>query len=401
MLFGVSKIELQNFVDSDRLLAQFLAKYQGKPRTYEDYARALAMFFKWLRVSENIQLGPSEFLNECRTKSFSHKIEDLDWALGLVLRFTRDNPVWRDSADRFKLCMFIKVKQFFDRYRVPLTLEKGVFGRTKRRKYAPRQMTVDSALKVLGCLRQRERAVCMTMFQSGQSVDAIVNFFNVQYEYLVGCLKSGQCRIRLDFPERKGNGFAYFSFISNDAIQELKKWLVIRQKWLDKHGKTSSYVFIMNNGEPLTVKKFEVQFYRTIKRAKLSSGPFMLTSHMFRKLFKTESSPPDRGVSSDYVEFMMGHLSGIESVGGIYDRTPEIHEEIVEKEYAKIESYLNIYSQRVPGGVGLSGEDQELLRKIKSAEFQEQLRLLKLLDDAGVRELILKAHEWQSKNTSL
>ncbi len=371
MVFGVSKQEISEFVRSDKLVDQFLAKYQKKPRTYEDYARALAMFFKWLRL-EGFSFSPTEFLNECRTKSLSGKVEDLDWACSLVLRFTRDNPVWRDCADRFKLCMFIKVKQFFDRYRVPLSLEKGVFGKTKRRKYSPKQMTVDVALKVLGVLRQRERAVCMTMFQSGQSVDAILNFFNVQYDYLVGCLKNEQSRIRLDFPERKGNGFAYFSFISNDAIQELKKWLVIRQKWLDKHGKTSSYVFVMNNGEPLTVKKFEVQFYRTIKRAKLSTGPFMLTSHMFRKLFKTESSPPDRGVSSDYAEFMMGHMSGIESVGGIYDRTPEIHEEVVEKEYGKFEEFLNIYSNRRVG-TEFSGEDRHILDLLNKPGVLEYL----------------------------
>jgi hypothetical protein len=376
LAFGVSNVELAEFVGSDRLVGQFLGKYQGKPRTYEDYARALAMFFKWLRL-EGFRFTPTEFLNECRTKSLSSKVEDLDWACGLVLRFTRDNPVWRDCADRFKKCMFIKVKQFFDRYRLPLSLEKGVFGKTRRRKYSPKQMTVASALKVLGCLRQRERAVCMVMFQSGQSVDAILNYFNSQYAYLMACLKNGQKRIRLDFPERKGNGFAYFSFISTDAVQELRKWLIVRDEWLRKKGKTSSYVFIMNNGEPLTVKKFEVQFYRAIKRAKLSSGPFMLTSHMFRKLFKTESSPPDRGVSSDYAEFMMGHMSGIESVGGVYDRTPEIHEEVVEKEYAKIEPFLNIYSGKVSssGGFDLSQEDLDTLKQMLQKMREEKLTI--------------------------
>lgn len=374
LAFGVSRVEVSEFVESDRLVAQYLGKYKAK--SFGEYGRALCLFFKWLHVSENIQFSPTEFLNECRRKSLSNRVEDLDWACGLALKFSRDNPAWRDKADKYKLCMFIKVKQFFDRYRVPLTLEKGVFGRTKRRKYAPKQMTVDSALKVLGNLGQRERAVCMTMFQSGQSEDAILNFFNRQYEYLTACLRNGQKRIRLDFPERKGNGFAYFSYISNDAIQELKKWLTIRQKWLDKHGKASNYIFIMNNGEPLTPAKFGVQFYRTVRRLKLSSGPFMLTSHMFRKLFKTESSPPERGVSSDYVEFMMGHLSGIESVGGIYDRTPEIHEEVVEKEYARIEPFLNIYSGKVQGqGLDLSQDELENFRWIAQKVKEGKIKI--------------------------
>lgn len=302
-------------------------------------------------------------------------MEEKDWACGLVLKFCRDNPVWRDRADAYKRGLFILVKQFFDRYHVGLSLETGVFGKCRRRKYSPTQMSVERALKVLGALKQREKTVCLLMLQSGQSVDAILNHFSLtQLSYVEGCIKNRQNRIRLDFPERKGNGLKYFSFISVDAIQELKKWLILRNKWLKKVGRKNSTVFITRSGEALTVNKFTVAFNRRMRDMKLSNGPFSLTSHMFRKLFKTESSPPERGIRCDYVEFMMGHLSGIESVGGIYDRTPEIHEGIVEKEYAKLEAYVNVYN-------GKRGE----------ADLSDEERAgLKLLGDPRVKAMLLK-----------
>ena len=93
-------------------------------------------------------------------------------------------------------------------------------------------------------------------------------------------------------------------------------------------------------------------------------------------MFKTESSPPERGVNGKYVEFMMGHSGGIESVGGTYDRTPEIYSDVVEREYAKLEPYINIYSGRSveDSSLGLSEEDVDalkiLLQKMKEGKVE-------------------------------
>jgi len=163
------------------------------------------------------------------------------------------------------------------------------------------------------------------------------------FEEVAGCVRAGAERMRIDFVERKRNNFSYFTFISRDAIQELKKWLAIRSKWLE--GKTDpEAIFITKKGEPTTINCFNGSYLRALEKAKLKKGPFSVTSHMFRKLFKTESRPPERAIDQDCVEFMMGHLSGIESVGGIYDRTPEIYAGVIEEEYAKLEPYINIYS---------------------------------------------------------
>ncbi len=40
----------------------------------------------------------------------------------------------------------------------------------------------------------------------------------------------------------------------------------------------------------------------------------------------------------------MGHVNSLGNIGGVYDKVPEIHDEVIENEYRKLEKYLNIYS---------------------------------------------------------
>ena len=78
--------------------------------------------------------------------------------------------------------------------------------------------------------------------------------------------------------------------------------------------------------------------------------PYSVRRHGFRKFFEQEASPPERGISRSYVSFMMGHSKGtgqdhkLDVVGGVYDGCPSVYPDVVEKEYAKLEPYLNIYT---------------------------------------------------------
>jgi hypothetical protein len=190
-----------------------------------------------------------------------------------------------------------------------------------------------------------------------------------------GALKGNAHRFRIDVDQRKGNGFSYFTFISVDALQELRKWFATRQGIVNNVEEASEAIFIKNNGGVFDIDDFEGNFSYHVRKNKLKDGPWSLSSHMFRKLFKTESRPPERNVDQDCVEFMMGHLSGIQSVGGIYDRTPELYVDVIEREYAKLEPYLNIYSQRTAlGSTDLSQEEitdlKELLKKMKMGKVR-------------------------------
>jgi hypothetical protein len=77
---------------------------------------------------------------------------------------------------------------------------------------------------------------------------------------------------------------------------------------------------------------------------------------------------------------MMGHLSGIESVGGIYDRTPELAPEVIEKEYAKLEPYLNIYTSKAVQGEEKSRNELDDMRQQLSSLTSQVGQLTSMLE---------------------
>jgi len=259
---------------------------------------------------------------------------------------------------------------------------EGVFGKIAKRKYRPKQISVDDAKKILGYFNVRDRAILLCMLQSGMAIGDVLNKFSYMLPQVKIAIEDDVKRLRIDFDERKGNEFPYFTFLSVDALYELKKWLALREHWLDDK-KDSGTVFISkpirkrgeeqcSEGRPLTVLTFEVNFIRVMRHLKVKDGPWSVTPQMFRKLFKTESRAPERGIDQDCVEFMLGHSSGIQAVGGIYDRTPELHAEVVEKEYAKLEPYLNIYSGRV-GDSQFTDVDRKILDLLNDPEMFKAL----------------------------
>jgi len=228
---------------------------------------------------------------------------------------------------------------------------KGVFGKRNSRKRR-KQITLADVKQTLGTLQQRERTILLIMLQAGMEIGAVLNKFNWMWPQIKLQLYLGAERVKVEFDERKGNSFPYFTYFSKDAIQELRKWLIQRRRIinsLQEQGKSipksvqeGQPIFITNFGTPYTPNNFYsiIYYYRTRCRGRIKS----FVSHQFRKLFKTEASLPERGIDRDVVEFMMGHANSIGSVGGTYDKTPEIHEEVIENEYRKLEKYLNIYS---------------------------------------------------------
>jgi integrase len=361
--YSVCLKEIQAFLDENECVRSWAGKYDPNG-TRKYYVHALCRFFKWLRVVKGIEISPKDLLNEQLQLRSRGDIEDRQRHLNMVLEHSRDNPDFKDLGQRRKHHIFIVVKSFYDFHDVPLTTSKGKFGKHKKRKYRPKQMSLAAAKKVLGVMNQRDRAILLCMLQSGMSIGDVINKFGQMLEYVRSNLDAE--RIKISFDERKGNAFPYFTFISRDAIHELRKWFAIRDRLVRRHGDCPA-IFLAKNGEPLSLNSFEGSYLYHIRRAKLKDGPFSVTSHMFRKLFKTESRAPERGIDQDIVEFMMGHASGIEAVGGPYDKTTELYEGVIEREYAKLEPYLNIYTEPPYGGsdfaMNKKAEDTETLRE--------------------------------------
>jgi len=387
LAYGVVGNDVARFVESDRFVREFLVRYKAHERTWFGYASTLFMFFRWLRVVKDLRVSGEELLDLHVQHRSSASVEDRRWAVRLVLEFSRDNPDLKDCGEGRKYQLFNVVKQFFDCYEAPLTSGKNVYGTRIRRKFRPRQISIDDARRSLGYFNVRDRAILLVMLQSGMSIGDVLNKFSYMLPQLKGAIQAGASRFRVDFAERKGNGFNYFTFVSVDALHELKKWLAVRDHWLDGRGDPGT-VFIAKPiasggkkcvvGRPLSVLSFEVNFIRVARKMKLKDGPWSMTPHMFRKLFKTESRAPERGVDQDCVEFMLGHSSGIQAVGGVYDRTPELHAEVVEKEYAKFEGWLNVYSgkQANVAGLQVSSEDMQTLKLLLRKFREKKVKIL-------------------------
>ena len=386
--YSVSGVEVARFAQ-DSVVREFLNRYEEGGITYQEKAIGLARFFCWLRIAKGLNLSPSGFLDLHLKKRAATSIEDRRWALSLVLEFSRDNPDLKGKAMQYKYsAFFLPIKLFCDANEAPLTTTDGFFPKRNRRKYQEKPFTADFVKKVLGLLNQRDRAVCMTQLQSGQGIEQVLVDVNCMCRHVFGEIDAGKKRIRLDFPERKGNGFKYFSFISSDAIQEIQKWRVIREQWLKDLGIKSDYLFITNRGKPLTCKVFHNNFRLIMMRRGLYKMPYSVRRHGFRKFFEQEASPPERGISKAYVSFMMGHSRGtgedhkLDVVGGVYDGAPRVYPNVVEKEYAKLEPYINIYTgrpSRVEEDLELSDEDikalMEMLREFKEGKwsFKEKI----------------------------
>lgn len=371
--YSVSLADVERFVGENECVREFLSKYAVDGKTWLEKAVGLARFFKWLRVVKGLDVSPKEFLDLHLSKRNAGSVEERRWALRLALEYSRDNPDLADKALHYRYCAwFLPVKAFCDYFEAPLTSVNGFFPKRNRRKHEDKPFTVDFVKRILSVLSQRDRAVCMVMLQSGQSIEQVLVDVNEQAKYVIAKINVGAERIRLDFKERKGNGFKYFSFISKDAIQEIRKWLPIREQWLKNMGvKDSRWLFITDSAKPLTPKLFHNIFRQKMIRHKLREGPYSVRTHCFRKFFEQEASPPERGINKAYVSFMMGHSTGdglthrLDVVGGVYDKGPWVYERAVEKEYEKLEPFINIYSGKaVEASLGISEQDLDALKQL-------------------------------------
>lgn len=376
--YGVNKVDLAAF-EQHTVVKTFLSKYDGSS-TRDKYSRHLCTFFNWLQKTQNIQLTPSQFINTHLQKRSSLSVEERRWAINYVTGFCRDNPDFKDNASNYRRLMFVCICQFFNYHEAPLSTASNILNEKVRRKYKPKDLTAERIREALGVLNQRDRTIALCLTQSGMSIGDCLNKFNYQLNYIEREIALGKERIKIEFDERKGNGFEYFTYLSRDAIQELRKWLNTRRQWMQTTKPTlkgKNAIFITRKGKPLTVLTYEVSYSEAMKAANLKTGPYDLTPHQIRKFFKTESRPPDRNIDQGYIEFMMGHSNGLntelDSSGGIYDRSPQTHEKAVENEYEKLEPFINIYTGRTGGDatntVTLTPEKAQLM-EIMLREFR-------------------------------
>jgi len=375
--YGVSHSEVSSFVESSPLVTGWIRKFASSPAgglsgSRLNKARILCRFFKWLRVKKGLDLSPSALLDRQLKLRESVSVGDRQWLLSLVLEHSRDNEDFEGFADARKYDVFSTVKNFCDYHEVGLTNARGVFGKKRKRKNRRSQISLAEAKELLGQMNQRDRTIHLIQLQSGMEIGAVLEKFNYMWHSQVKA-QMGRERIKVEFDERKANGTPYFTFISRDAIHELRKWLIERKRIVDallSGGKKlpaslveGEPIFITSRGQPLRENYFLSSFTKKMKGK--------VTSHMFRILFESEAKVPSRAIDKDMIKFWMGHITDLDDAGGIYDRNPEIRPEVVEKEYAKLEPFINIYSGEA--GVESSEEVEALRREVARLQSEQKV----------------------------
>jgi integrase len=365
--YGVHISEVQVFIESDESAKRFFARYQD--RTYIEYGRAFSLFFKWLRQVKGINLTPTELLNEQLKRSRGNTVEDRRWAANLAIDFCRDNPDFKGHSDTHTRLHWNVLSQFFRNSEVPFCSSRNPLGtKAGRRKYKPKPLAREDAKKILVALSSREKAIAFSMLQSGMACEQCLGRFNFMLPYVQAQIKAGAERIRIDFDERKGNGFSYFTFIGNDGVQQLRVWLNERERWIKNFNlklspKAQKAIFISRTGKPITEAQFQRNFTSQLYTKGIKTKPYEVVTHQLRKIFKTEASPPERNINREIIEFMLGHKGDIGSSGGTYDQSPQIYQKMVEKEYQKLEPFLNLFSESIeqPG-------ENEALKQIEQLQ---------------------------------
>ena len=130
--FGVTREEVEGFVEENEVVKSFLMKYNGRRRkgsscSRDQNAATLCRFFKWFRVGKGWDVSPRELLNDQLRRRESGDVEERRKHVGLVLEFTRDNmdPYSQGLSEGRKYYVFIAIKSFYEYHEVQLTTAKG------------------------------------------------------------------------------------------------------------------------------------------------------------------------------------------------------------------------------------------------------------------------------------
>jgi len=342
----VSTIEATEFVEKNPLLKDWLRKYPES--TWFKYAYEITRYFKWFREIKGWNVIPTELIDDHIQNREAKSVMERKKHLRLAKEYACENPQFAHYSDSGRANIISAISSFYNYCEAPLTTAKGEFKTAKYQKHEYEQFGVEGAKKIIDTAPQREKTIFLMMLQGALRIGDLLNWVNYRWEEIKPQLEAGKDPIKISMYKK------YWTYITTDAIHELKKY--IQERGEPKPGEP---IFISKEGKPLYPQHVARVFRRAAAKAGLLDYEpsqrkrkgkheyghrYPIRLHMFRKLFKSEASVAGRGIDQRYVEFFMGHAGGLAKIGGIYDRSPELHEPIFEAEYKKIATYVNIYT---------------------------------------------------------
>jgi len=370
----VSMEEANEYATSNPLLKDWLRKYPET--TWSKYAYEITRYFKWLRQVKGWNVTPSQLIDDHIQSRKADSVADRKKHLRLAKEYAYENPQFSHYSDSGRANLISAISSFYNYCEAPLTTAKGEFKTAIYQKHEYKQFGVEGARKIIEGSPQREKTAFLMMLQGGLRIGDLLDYVNYRWDEIKPQLEAGRDPIKISMYKK------YWTYISTDAIHELKKYIAERGE-----PKPGEPIFVSASGKVLYPQHLARVFRRSAAKSDLldyePSGRkrkgkhnhghrYPIRLHMFRKLFKSEASVAGRGIDQRYVEFFMGHAGGLAKIGGIYDKSPELHEPIFEAEYRKIAPYVNIYTGVSAPKPMKEPTDEEIMEALKNVSPQQR-----------------------------
>lgn len=313
---------------------------------------ALARYLRWRRA-KGLESDPDKLIQECLDGNNRTLVRHLQEALEYVSQY----PGKRGTVEKqYELIRSFYAHNFVSLPMQRLSIKAGTNGITKE-VTATDYLEYVKAVLEMGKLGVRDRAIILTMLQSGMDASTLAESFNF-YAYPQIAEQLGpdpakwdlsRCPVRIVLVRPKRE-YRYYTFLDIDAVEAIRDYF-LRKRGIPKvlpalpgEMPRSEPIFLNKHGEPITAFYVSIMFRRAGKKAGVNKadqafkpGPYKgaslrypFHSHEVRDTFITIAKRA--GADLTAANFFVGH--SIDKYG--YDKSPWDDPEYYRNEYIKI-----------------------------------------------------------------
>lgn len=325
---------------------------QNRSSTRRYFQFHFKKFWNWIQ-HQGLFETPEALLKDYESKTGKEKYSHIV-ILKKYMRWLRNEVGYSINS---RITVLSAIRSFYNFNHTPLP---KLSRQDRRKMLEPTEKEIEDALgtspvkikdlkDTLMAANEPYRTIFQIMFQSGMALDELHYFNKHGWEQIKNQLnKEGAMKIKL-FRRKTSEAKVqtYYTFLGKEGKDAIKRWLKIRKAkfGLPKDDEPIFLTIQKRNGKIGAPAKVTIQhnMIKAMKRAGIISrdakGPYDLHPHELRDMFKSMCTLA--GVNRVASEFFLGHT--IDRLG--YDKSPKYDEEFFKKEYLKVESKLNLWSQ--------------------------------------------------------
>jgi hypothetical protein len=257
-------IERESWAEGSPLVSEWLKPL--RPSTRRQYLMSLQRFYQWLQSPEN---G-----GELAGKSLGEILEFQERAVGrdkykLVDLVQRWIQSWGPRARGTKAGPYSAIRSFFAYNRVELPRDAR-FRIRPDYPVEPGEMSVQDFRLILGTANVMYRAVFLVMFMGAMGEEEFLAF-NRQWEYVGPQVRAGESFVKVRLPGRKKarDEAPYYTFISGDALDALKRYL----SEVRGEPRIGEAIFLTDKGTPVSARRVRSAFTEASLKAGVIKRP--------------------------------------------------------------------------------------------------------------------------------